>query len=61
MVSADTQHTQPNPQTSGQQAEYCPACRQDIRKLKESARIMTALRELADEMDGFDIPAAHQK
>lgn len=56
MVSADPRHAPAGvPQTNTSQA-YCPACRQDIRKLKESARIMSALRELAEQMEGFEIP-----
>lgn len=61
LVSADAQRPLSDSQTVPQSTEYCPACQKDIRKLKESARIMTALRELADEMDGFDLPATAHK
>jgi hypothetical protein len=56
MVSANTQRPQSDPPTPAAQTEYCPACQQDLRKLKESARIATALRELAEQMEGFDLP-----
>jgi len=50
--------TNENTSRKGPGTEYCPACKQDLWKLRESVRIKAALSELAEQMEGFEPAAA---
>lgn len=54
LVSAETE----NINRKEREEDYCPACRQDLWKLRESIRIKAALSELAQQMEEFEPAAA---